>query len=57
MSLWQVPDAQTQELMAVFYTNSLSRKMPIPEAFGAAQKAMREKYEHPFFWAGFILLR
>jgi len=57
MSLWQVPDAQTQELMTVFYTNWLSRKMPIPEAFDAAQKTMREKYEHPFFWAGFILLR
>ena len=57
MSLWQVPDAQTQELMTAFYTNWFSRKMPIPEAFDAAQKAMREKYEHPFFWAGFILLR
>ena len=57
MSLWQVPDAQTQELMTAFYTNWFSRKMPIPEAFDAAQKAMRDKYEHPFFWAGFILLR
>ena len=56
MSLWQVPDAQTQELMTAFYTNWLSQKMAIPEAFRAAQKAMQEKYEHPFFWAGFILL-
>jgi CHAT domain-containing protein len=56
MSLWQVPDVQTQELMTAFYTNWLSQKMPIPEAFGAAQKAMRDKYEHPFFWAGFVLV-
>jgi CHAT domain-containing protein len=57
MSLWQVPDVQTQELMTAFYTHWLSRKMPIPEAFGAAQNAMRDKYEHPFFWAGFVLVR
>jgi CHAT domain-containing protein len=57
MSLWQVPDVQTQELMTAFYINWLSQKMPIPEAFAAAQKVMREKYEHPFFWAGFVLVR
>jgi CHAT domain-containing protein len=56
MSLWQVPDAHTQELMTTFYRKWLMDKMPLPEAFRAAQQAMREKYEHPYFWAGFILV-
>ncbi len=56
MSLWQVPDFQTQELMTTFYTNWLTKKQPIPDAFRAAQQAMREKYEHPYFWAGFVLV-
>lgn len=56
MSLWQVPDFQTQELMALFYKNYLTEKMPLPDAFRAAQKVMRERYEHPYFWAGFVLL-
>jgi len=56
MSLWQVPDFQTQELMTAFYQKWLSSKMPIPEAFRAAQQTMREKYEHPYFWAGFVLV-
>ncbi len=56
MSLWQVPDSQTQELMTTFYQKWLAEKMSIPDAFRAAQKAIREKYEHPFFWAGFVLV-
>ncbi len=56
MSLWQVPDFQTQELMTAFYTNWLTKQMAIPDAFRAAQQAMREKYEHPYFWAGFVLV-
>ena len=56
MSLWQVPDQQTQELMTAFYNNWLVSKMSVPEAFRTAQKAMQERYEHPFFWAGFVLL-
>ncbi len=56
MSLWQIPDFQTQELMTTFYTKWLSEKMTIPNAFRAAQKEMREKYQNPFFWAGFVLV-
>jgi CHAT domain-containing protein len=56
MSLWQVPDFQTQELMTSFYSLWLEDKMPIPDAFRAAQQAMKAKYKSPFFWAGFVLV-
>ncbi len=56
MSLWQVPDFQTQELMTTFYTKWLKNKMPLPDAFHAAQKDMKDKYQNPFFWAGFVLV-
>jgi CHAT domain-containing protein len=56
MSLWQVPDQQTQELMAAFYENWLTKKMGIPDAFRAAQQSVRDRYDHPFFWAGFVLV-
>ncbi len=57
MSLWQVPDFQTQELMTFFYQKWLTDKMAIPDAFQAAQQQMRKKYEHPYFWAGFVLIQ
>jgi tetratricopeptide (TPR) repeat protein len=56
MSIWQVPDQHTQELMTTFYTKWLEGGMEIPEAFQAAQQEMRKKYVNPYFWAGFILL-
>jgi CHAT domain-containing protein len=56
MSLWQVPDFQTQELMTTFYLNWLEKKMSIPQAFAEAQAAIRKKYPEPFYWAGFVLI-
>ena len=56
MSLWQVPDYQTQQLMSNFYSLWLNEKISIPDAFRSAQKVMREKYKNPFFWAGFVLV-
>lgn len=56
MSLWQVPDFQTQELMAAFYTKWLEQNMSIPDAFRSAQREMRERFQHPYFWAGFVLV-
>ncbi len=56
MSLWQVPDYQTQELMTTFYKRWLADKMTIPDAFRSAQKEMREKYQIPYLWAGFVLV-
>ena len=56
MSLWQVPDYKTQELMTAFYFNYLQEEMKIHEAFRLAQQEMRSKNIDPFSWAGFVLV-
>jgi len=54
MSLWQVPDEQTMELMKLFYSKWL-KGGDIRDAFHEAQNEMSKEYE-PYFWAGFVLL-
>ena len=57
MSLWQVPDFQTQVFMTAFYKNWLEEKMAVPEAFRATQAELRGKYSgEAFKWAGFVLV-
>ncbi|MFF7043679.1 CHAT domain-containing protein [Streptomyces massasporeus] len=53
MSLWQVPDRETQELMEDFY-GRLKRGEPRRSAFRAAQLAMRVRKPHPYYWGAFI---
>jgi len=56
MSLWQVPDRQTVELMELFYTHYL-KQMPVRQAFHEAQKEMKNRYpDQPFYWAAFVLV-
>jgi CHAT domain-containing protein len=54
VSLWQVPDKETVELMTSFYSYRMEGKS-IPESFNLAQTAMRRKYP-PFYWAAFVLV-
>jgi CHAT domain-containing protein/tetratricopeptide (TPR) repeat protein len=54
VSLWQVPDKETVELMTAFYTYRMSGKN-IAESFYQAQSDMRNKYP-PFYWAAFVLV-
>ena len=54
MSLWQIPDEQTVELMRLFYSAWLGGK-DIRDAFHYAQQEMNKEYE-PYFWAAFVLL-
>lgn len=54
MSLWQVPDKETEEFMINFYTKLLELK-DIKQAFIQTQKEMRAKYD-PYYWAAFILV-
>ena len=54
LSLWKVPDAETAELMKIFYTYYLQGKTA-RGSLAAAQKEMRKKYA-PFYWAAFVLI-
>lgn len=53
MSLWKVPDQQTQELMEDFYHRILSGK-DRASALREAQLAMKDKYPDPLYWGAFI---
>lgn len=55
VSLWKVPDKQTAELMAAFYTNC-ALNMPQNRALQLAQLAVKTKYPQPYYWAGFQLV-
>ncbi len=55
MSLWQVDDAATRDLMTAYY-GRLRKGDGRSEALRAVQLKMRKKKEtaHPFYWAAFI---
>ncbi len=53
MSLWKVPDKQTQELMSDFYPRILAGEARA-EALRQAQLAMKKKYPDPYYWGAFI---
>lgn len=53
MSLWKVPDQQTQELMVDFYEHVLAG-MPRAEALRQAQLTMKQKHSNPRYWGAFI---
>ncbi len=53
MSLWEVPDRETQILMEAFYSNILAGK-PRSEALRQAQLQLKEDRPNPFYWGAFI---
>jgi CHAT domain-containing protein/tetratricopeptide (TPR) repeat protein len=57
VSLWDVPDRETAQLMQSFYRNLLKQKLPVSEALRRAQVEMWEEARSnaPFFWAAFGL--
>jgi CHAT domain-containing protein len=54
ISLWQVPDKATRELMIMVYKNWLTG-MSTREALRNAQLKMKQKYP-PYYWAAFVLV-
>jgi len=56
MSLWNVRDQQTQELMTHFYQKLLIEKMPVRQALRAARAEMRRQRYEPYYWAGFVVV-
>jgi len=59
MSLWDVPDAETQQLMTNFYRRMKAgsgKAKSLQEASLALMKVRREKVgaAHPYFWAAFV---
>lgn len=57
-TLWPVADESTQKLMTAFYEN-LKGTPSIEEALRSAQAtlAANKATDHPFFWAGFVVVR
>lgn len=56
MSLWKVDDEATQQLFTVFYKEWIQKGKEVSEAFAKAQKVMRKKYKHPYYWGAFVLV-
>jgi CHAT domain-containing protein/tetratricopeptide (TPR) repeat protein len=55
VSLWKVADAETAELMEIFYERLLTG-LPAELALREAKLALREKHGDPYYWAAFICL-
>jgi CHAT domain-containing protein/tetratricopeptide (TPR) repeat protein len=62
MSMWSVPDRETQELMVQFYTNmqsgTMSRAQALRQAALSQMQIVKARYgeAHPFFWGAFLFL-
>jgi len=55
LSLWEVSDEGTQNLMIAFYKNWLQSGNKY-DAFRKAQLEMKTKYKFPYFWGAFIMV-
>ena len=57
VSLWEVPDQETMQLMTLFYED-LAKTQNAIVSFEKAQKEMCKRYPtRPDLWAGFVLVR
>lgn len=57
VSLWDVDDEATAELMRLVYGNIFQRGLSPASALRRAQSTLRQKprWREPYFWAGFVL--
>jgi CHAT domain-containing protein len=61
MSLWAVPDRETQELMTLFYTKWLAgedKQLALRDAQKEMRTRVKARYgeDRPFYWGGFVLV-
>ncbi len=60
MSMWQVPENETKDLMIIFYDNIINKKMDRCEALRQAALSIKNQirdargHTHPFFWGAFV---
>lgn len=55
MSLWEVDDTATQELMILFYQAYLNTNNA-KDALRKSQTILKQKYPQPLFWGAFVLI-
>jgi len=55
LTLWDVQDESSSHFMQQFY-RSLIQGKDKAAAMRAAVSEIREKYEHPYYWAPFVLV-
>jgi CHAT domain-containing protein len=55
LSLWDVHDQSTAELMQAFYSR-LASDGEKSKALGGAMGEIRERHPHPYYWAPFVLI-
>ena len=56
-SMWSVEDRATAKLMKKFYqTLTQQNRVSKAEALRVAQREIRKEYEHPYYWASFVLV-
>jgi CHAT domain-containing protein len=55
LSLWDVHDRSTAELMRLFYSNYIQTGSA-PSSLQTAMQELRKQYPHPYFWAPFVLV-
>jgi len=61
MSLWAVPDRETQELMTLFYGKWLAgedKQQALHDAEMELRATVKARYgeDRPFYWGGFVLV-
>ncbi len=54
-SLWKVDDNATKDFMITFYQHFLQTKDK-SAAYQVAQKTIKEKYKHPYYWGAFVMV-
>jgi CHAT domain-containing protein len=55
LSLWDVHDETTSQLMQLFYRHFIASN-DMPAALQATMQTLREQHPHPYYWAPFVLV-